>query len=839
MADYGLKYQCTFDPLSDIDTSPYYTIQILQKNYSGASYNITGGEIPVLHEWQTDDPLATIKGSSLTLSFINDGTLPLDAFYSIEDDEYKVKLLWKGQSLFEGFIVQDDCSEILVDYVHNLNISANDNLGLLKDMTLDKADSAFVFTAAGNITFSATAPHTFNVDNTLGALVQPGDKIIITGSSIDGTYTLQTVTQNVSDFTLVVLENVLTEASMVASFQVGKTSLLDNKRIIDIIMMCLQLTGLQLNTYIWGQINETSQDQAKCFFEQTLVSAQTFLKDESNYQDCYTILTNILSAFGYCLFQSMGSWHIMRWDELRYYDNNISAYIYDYTGLNTGSAILKKPFTIGEAQNGLLQRITRPYSYDKETFNYKQPPQILRNYDFKILGTLLRSYKVNVWITGGNVYNTHASAVKAAAPGAKIIATFQTYYEYNAPYWYDSPLAPQTAEYFIRVVMDDIGNEIERYMCAKNDNIRSYKIEANAGDVFKFSFSFKTQDSQPSGSSDITIQFIIELDDGLQKKYLQVNGWQTGSGYAYTIGPGDNTYNWHDVNIDTTSYPIPFDGLLYFYISGTADLLGTMDFTHTKDLSLDYSKIINGSVRTTGQTHEVNQNGNIKNNNDSEIFLDCTKHSAISGTLFLNEMDGVLQKRAIKWRHPYLPAQSVNIGEIVTYERVFIRRKPRTIVEGTIIGLINPPSVPYGCAVSITLTGMIGETEQMAFSWTSLPPGTTSVTVSYFNGAWIDDNGSTTSPRILTNIPYKNYAFRIIFIGGNVTYYFNGDEDHFSLLSLMRYSLFEGQNFVSGKQSIDYKNNKFTGTLYEIWDDGETDDDLLDSYAFTYLYEPI
>jgi hypothetical protein len=838
MANYQLKYQCTFDSLQ----SESYTIQILQKNYTGSAINVKGGATPVLHDWQTDDPMSPVKGSSLSITLINEGTLPLDSFYSVEDDEYQVILLWGAQVLFQGFLVQDDCSETMVDYIHEINLSANDNLGLLKSLTLDKAGQAFVYTSVGSISYTSTGPHSLMVDNVLGYQTQPGDKIKIVGGTANGIYTVLTVTLGVTT-SITVVEDILSATGSEPMF-IGKISLLDKKPLINIIGFCLQQTNLQLTTYVWGQINEVSQDQTKCFLEQTLVDPGTFMNDSTTYQDCYTILTNILSAFNFSLFQSLGSWHIVRWDELRYYNNQVTAYIYNYDMSFNGYAVMDVPFNAGInkttfGMNGLLRRIIRPFSFDLETFNYKQPPQLLRNFDLKTLGTLLRNYTVNVWLWGGNTYYSYDAAVDAAPRGAIIISTYLRYMEYTAPFWYDSQLAPQVADYFIRVVLDNIDNEIERYMCAKNDNIKSYKIEANAGDIFQFSFSYRTQDYQSSGSSFITNVFIIELNDGVTRKFFKNTGWDVGIGFTFQVGPSDNTDTWHTVTIDTTHFPIPFDGLLYMYLSGTADLTGIQNFTYSKDIRLDYTPLINQTTKIIGQTHDTNQTGNIKNNNNSEIFIDSSPRNSIAGTLFLNEMVGVLQKRTVKWRHPYFSTESKNLGELVTFEQLFWRKNPRTIVEGTMYGLINNYTNPYGISIYITIDPLTN-IETVTVSFTSTPPGTDAVAIGYFNGQWNYFSGSPTSPRTIT-IPGGIYPFVVVFTGVSliVAEQYHNPKSIFSMLSIVRYSQFAGANFVSGKQTIDYKNNNFTGTLWEIWDDGEQDSELTDTYAFNYLYSPI
>jgi hypothetical protein len=859
MANYQLIYQCLFDSLK----SEHYTLQILKKDYTGTATNVKGGATPVLHDWQTDDPKAPVKGSSLSITLINEGSLPLESFYSIDDDTFKVVLLWNDQSLFEGFIVQDDCSEEMVDYTHEINLSANDNLGLLKDLTLDKADAAFTYTSVGSIAFNSVTPHTLNVSSTAGVQIQPGDKIKITGSDADGTYTAQLVTDNGATFGITVVEEIVT-ASGTVPFSIGKISLLDKKPLLTIIGMCLQLTGLQLNLNVWSQINEVSQDQTKCFLEQTLVDPGTFLKDSDTYEDCYTILTNILGAFNFTLFQSLGAWHMVRWDELRYFNNRVPAYIYNYDMSFNGYAFMQVPFDAGfgkltYGETGLLHRIIRPFSFDKETFNYKQPPQLLRNYDLKTLGTLLRTYTVNIWIKGGQTYYSNPG-------GTGVIATFQRIREYNAPWWYQNDRVPNNLSYFIRVTTDSIDNEIDRRLVIIRqdayDFVKSYQIEASAGDVFTFSFTCRT--SKYPQRDPMWVSILVQLYDGTSNKMVSYNpgpsaprlttivkapewtdlpsGTGLFLGYVVTIpnGKPDSDFN---VEVDMSHIPVPNDGLLYvnlssemFYqkIDNSIEMAHFDEITY-KDIRLSYTPLVNQTTKIIGQTHTTSQVGNVKNNNDSEIFIDSSPRNSIAGTLFLNQMDGVLQKRTVKWRHPYL-SQSENLGNLVTFEEMFWRRKPRTIIEGTLHGLTLSPPNPYGCNIYETIDPL-HNTEHVVISWTSTPVGTTGVVVSYYDGTW-HDNAGTTSP-ITLDLTAGNYAFKISFTGTSEVFYFNDFNNHFSMLSIVRYAQFSGFNFVSGKQTIDYKNDKFTGTLYEIWDDGEKDSDLTDTYQFNYLYDPI
>ena len=307
--------------------------------------------------------------------------------------------------------------------------------------------------------------------------------------------------------------------------------------------------------------------------------------------------------------------------------------------------------------------------------------------------------------------------------------------------------------YFIRIISDDDGNEIERVLVVNGD-AKSYPIEVNRGDSFKFSFRVKTQDSQ---AGPVGLIVIVELNDGITRKFFHnpalTNGntmWQDGVGFLYQIPSSDNSSAWHTVEIDSHYFPFPFDGLLYCYVR-VADLSVPYRETYYNDIRFEYTVRLNESTKITGHTHTQSQIATIKNNEDVEIFIDSSPRNSIAGTLFLDEKVGLLQKRTSLWRHPYFPDQSKKLGALITFEQLFWRRIPRTILEGTLYGLIS--------------SGV-----------------------------------------------------------------------HLSLLSVFKYSFFPDLNFVWGRIEIDYKNNKVDGTLWEIWEDNEVDENLPEIYQFDYLY---
>lgn len=745
---YGVKYQCTFDRIDPNGVNVDYTLQILEKDYGGGVTDVEASGVPVVHSYQTDDPKAPIKGSSLSINLLNkNGSLPLETFLSTNDDQFQVQFFWTTQLMFIGFLVQDDCSETILDYTHEINLSANDNLGLLKDVALDKAKVKYKFIDELNSNWATTAPHTLNLPS--GAFsdeIQVGDQIRIHNIIFDVIYNVTDVSTN-PDFIVAETVSTATHATTDSIGLYRPILFADVITIAAILDNCLAATNLEINTHVFCNFLEEAMDFTKSFIGQTLINPQTFLKDTVLYDDCYTILTKVLQRFNCTLFQAKGVWTIVHWDELRYSGYPIPGYSYDSDfnllgaiKLNNESIIFAgfNPFLI-EAfdpadrpdvypESGLLHRVLRPYQFDKETFNFRQPAQLFRNFDLQTLGTLL------------------STSTTGSGP------TLRTINEYAATWFAPSTLLVSVVgTYFIRVTLDNLNNEIDRVLVVNGD-CKSYKIEVAAGDAFKYSFTFKTEDSQPGN---INLVMIVELWDGTTRNFFHEDGtWTTGVGWVYNIPSGDNSNIWHSVTIDCTNFPIPYDGLLYCYLR-VADLSAPIHETYYKDIRFEYTALINESTKIIGQTHENSQDANIKQNNDIEIFIDDSPRNSISGALFLPTMTGVLQDRTVSWFlndavHPHM------IGQLTTFEILFWRRIVRTILEGTLIGLVSAETL------------------------------------------------------------------------GN----------HISMAAVFQCSFFADLNFVFGKLDIDYKNNKCTGTLYEIYDTGEVDSDLTATYEFKYLYAP-
>lgn len=261
MANYGLKYKTAFDSTDPVQTT--YIIEIEEKNYTGIFYPMTLAGTPVIHSWDTDSMEPGIYGSSIKLAYLHSGTLPLTNFYSEEDDKYRIRLSCQqtGQVLFIGFIVQADCSEIMEDYLHQVVLSANDNLGLLKEVGLNENLPPFGLLATVKLDFVAPVPDNFvyfyntnfipvvGTPFTISEHINPAANITLTPIVVnrigDGNWKVQ-----VADLSFVT--DAVAWPCVIAG--TGNIDLYKRNTILNIIRICIFNTGLELETYILDSI---------------------------------------------------------------------------------------------------------------------------------------------------------------------------------------------------------------------------------------------------------------------------------------------------------------------------------------------------------------------------------------------------------------------------------------------------------------------------------------------------------------------------------------------------------------------------------------------------------
>ena len=729
MATYGLKYFCEFDQLNL--TQIRYRLEFGFKYYDGPTQRIMGEAKVVTQAYQVDEPFAPVKGSSLNINIINEGWLPITSFYSNEDDGVQVKLYQDNVLMWIGFLVQDDCSEIMLDSNHAISLTATDGLGLLKDVQFGDStqlnanvlykiyEKAYVFLAAPN----------FVVINACNYRPVVGVQFEFNGIR----YTPLSVTGGGLTISVEVAESVVNTPGINGYVSVfGTFSMFERNNLLAMIRTCVRNTSLELAINVYCNLFEAANYTTNSMLQQIFVDAQTY-----SGKNCYETLESILSRFGLSLFQSLGEWQIVRTNEIKYYSSHAVPYFrYDATYWRlTSTGTFNQNITTGidkdvRLETGTIQRIYRPFRYTKETYTYQQPNELVRNLKMNELGSLIREYQ-----TGS---------------GTGVL----TYKEYVFKYWELFNTA-NNIEFFIRVITDYLGHETDRYVVIKGTPLFTAlmlqpenPVEVGEGDKISFGFSIRTTNSQAGNINFLSGLRIFNTGVNKFANEVPAQSWVNG-GAAWTtnIPSGDNTNKWHDVNIEPVE-GVPSDGLLTPYLPHLVNS-GATNETQLKNLSFVITPYVNKSTKITGQTHTSEIVITTNNRNESDLNIDDSPRNSIAGSLFTTNFNGLLQRRSLIWKRATV-TESLRVGEIITRETEQQRSVPRPIIDGS------------------------------------------------FHG--ITDDGTTVS-----------------------------------MLSVVTNEQMPGENFVFGKLEIDYRNNRFNGTLWSVYNDDDTDADI--NYNFEYLYK--
>lgn len=776
MANYGLRYTASFSSTRERN----YRVDIYFKDYNGAVNTVKCAGRPAVQKWDSDEPQTPVKGSSLTVTLINEGWLPLTSFYSVEDDFCKIVLTWEDDNsvLFTGFLVQDDCREPLTDANHEITLVANDNLGLLKGLKLNEALSigtTVIFTVSG-VQVETVAPNQIIFYNTGTPPILPGDILTITGTAFAGVYNVVSATQVGNSNAVTVIETVGTVAAQTGGVSFSRASVLSNRvSLFEIVTGCLRLTGLEIPLRTFINVHEINQDSTVDTLQQTFIDPGTFLISETEYENCYDILSKVLKRFDATLLQSEGTWNVIRWNEKQYYPAGLPGYMYDASFNLLGDVVLDNRFdyALGGPQAGLANRIFRPFKYDKEQFNYKFPQSLIRNSALNVLGALL-----NTTVNGNTRYQTYA--IPASSGWSS---------------WYGD------ASKIVVVTDIPTDKEIERYIeqnfvsgatpGVQLPALKLTEIEVNTGDIINFGFSFRASANTVTENFHIIIDLVSRNDvvatppvrwRSLTQVTVSGETYFTWNGFNTPFNPNEPQGNRIIINPAFTSTDItqwqtfdlkslvesqttngralpaiPADGLLKIYLVGWNTGGNQSKIGYIKDLQFSLQFGINNSTNVIGHTHTTAQvtTLNIKNNSDEEIFIDDSPRNAISGTLFLDGYTGLIRTRASLWKRKVF-AEGVPLGRIITLEGLFWRRIPRTIIEGDVNGLAE------------------------------IAPGA---------------------------------------------------NKHISALSIITFTMVPDVIFIFGRVEIDYRYDAWNGTAWEITNLAEIPADLLSSYEFRYLYK--
>lgn len=712
---YTKRYFGEFDSIPrNGGSSDYYYFYISRK---GIDLDIIDPLIlaasPVVHTWLDDSPKPYIKGSELQITLINkDNLLPLDTFYSESDDEWKIEYFVRiddgttieDKLLFTGYLVQEDCSEEVSDIAHEINLVFTDNLGLLKDISIQDAMKAVPKIGASvysSRTFVSTQLDANNVkyirfNSIIGNYIpQVNESVILESLPIgNGVYTITKVVTNGNVRNVYVNEELPDITSNQADYRIFSTyQTTDYVKLLDIYWLIIYSCGLPLEFVFANMIHEFSEtppvDQTR-ILEYIYLQINTFI-ETNNSDKLDTVIEKLNYRFSSSLFQSDGKWCLIRWNELR----NTASYTFPADPLNylkgdyysTSFSWVKRDFitnsrSIGNGEDieyGLLNSIERPLKKIINTFNYKLPDELLYNKDFSEVGDL-----ISTTIVSGN-----------------------TYKRYVAKGWTGNlPPTPDRGnpDRFIEVVYDSYDRETDRYLLITNGNLtydqryvylqnfvsNSIAIPINKGDVIKLSYECKA-DQNYAGIISSKVFFGITTDPNDANDFYMLSNagtWFLSPLVNITLDYNSNFDQWQTKSIE--SKPAPIDGVAYLSFTPFGyDINGTL----YRNVSFEIETIeANRSV--IGHEHTTYIPPTIKNIEDEEIFVDDSPRNNISGTLFLGTSIGVIRNKTTLWRDGILNAGNFRLGEVINRQEHLWRNKRRLKLEGNLFSIVKGNTTP-------------------------------------------------------------------------------------------------------------------------------------------------
>lgn len=415
-------------------------------------------------------------------------------------------------------------------------------------------------------------------------------------------------------------------------------------KVKDYITYALDKTELGLD--FWSYINMypagasqrgTNGDYDAFYYAH--VTSHTFIRGPREWDDCYTVLSKIMQAFGCTLFQARGAWYILQTND------RIASDLDGNRRNNSGTfqaTATNQSFSIDIG----LDKVTKLINADaltswekefKETvikYSFKMPPILFRNFDLidgdfssPLSGIITRQKKVDGVITSYTLQR-------------------QVYELLN---WIESSNAPSIYsviyEPYIGVEIDNTTSaELTRYLMfysnttsflTQLNGIRTTEYPVNKDDIFSLSYS--TREKNSGFKSNMQGIFVRIYKSNGDYYYLEPNGrwrFQNQGGFAnigYVWEKAEDRRFWKDYNIE--SDPIPENGFLSIMYTNWGHSMSSNNEVHFKDLSVNINNYFNEMLTVDGYEYKNSQVSELKNLYDNEIFVSKSDNIGTQGAI--------------------------------------------------------------------------------------------------------------------------------------------------------------------------------------------------------------
>ena len=438
----------------------------------------------------------------------------------------------------------------------------------------------------------------------------------------------------------------------------------------------------------------TSLDQCK-------IEPKTFQIQSTEYEDSYTVLNKINSAFNQTLFQYGGNWWIMRQEELyipttdnlRGYQMNLGtkSSIQTRYDINVGINEDVKPIT-----PEMLRFLKRKTKKDEIDFDFDKIPEIVTNGTFSrgnLIGTTstLKQYYVDSW---SYKQGDGLDLQNGSTPSSGTVTRNEIY---------ESATGPLISN-FVRIPTTT-GSPVNDYFRW----IASQPTYVFANDKIQVQFDHKYLiQTTPPGLSRAGMVFIgcVYLQGAANNYYLKEDGeWELASTIlpqerfikANYLTAGTNyPENWNTYSVD--SDPIPDNGNIYVYLLADPAYDTTNQDSMFRNFQFGYATRFNtlSAEPLTGVKTYFEKTGDLLNTSINDIYLQDGFSKYYRGTLFQSDGETITDADWYRYRFntegfSFRKQNNIAIWENNRYNRNKIDANfyGLTYSSGTRIGLRN------------------------------------------------------------------------------------------------------------------------------------------------------
>lgn len=413
---------------------------------------------------------------------------------------------------------------------------------------------------------------------------------------------------------------------------------------------------------------QTGLDQCK-------IDALTFVPEPDTYDDSYTVLEKINSAFNQTIFQYQGQWWVLRVPELFIpqsgvlygYQNNKPSIGQRGNILNRYMADVGGDSIIKPIMPEMLKTLLKPSKETTVSFSFTPFVQVLKNQDF-LSGTFIGEIFVDDKYEFTWTVDDWDHLIDNGS-GSYTTSTKEFFRELIYGVGFEDD--------YVEVEVEDANSSL----------IRAQPIRISANDKIKITFKQLWGELKAGivGNSEVCMYARLKTDGNAYYSLTPAGEWVSTietAGFTVTrIVTNKDDEEYQEVTLSTNGVPADGEftfGLYLFFSTG-------LFWKRFKDLTFEVTPPLN-QLRTKivkGDYHKYTIGKNVNKYSESEIFID-DGYENHKGTLYLADGETLT---SVLWNPRDYPSGPYPFKRHHALAKWFYNRRYRNIIEGNFFGL--------------------------------------------------------------------------------------------------------------------------------------------------------